>query len=492
MIWHGPALWRGSSTLIGFLVTALLGRVLAPTFARQRSLLQYLALLLLLSWLLVWIHAENATEADGGCYRHVLAPIIGLTSFTAAFVAPLLAKLLIAWYRGQFVRRQTLIDPNNPPDTLPDKCGSFGDFLPTTEMFFIPVKPKFKAIGFVVSLLPTLTRYALPVCWAAAVAGVLVPQRVMHIWLLVVGAAGVLFFAVGNLLGERFRDMFDRVHRYLFSGAPLAVSLGVIILAFCRWEDFQYVSILLNSTPALFMILLLASCYFCLWQYQLWIREALGEHLLGLLEFPITLRMRASVPYRFDQDNEDPAYATNTLAQNRFVQIHGGGLAVMGSYIDQNDGKRHGCWESYGPFEFFDTLVARAFRRRDVKQAILRYRLALDLLMLGVNTYLAALNLTLVLGIGGAFYYYLRVAEPDPAVKLAQQNPSQPDAAQASSARVTQDEIVQLLMELHPAADLPPIVDPKQDIDRVRSWVQKDPHHDRWKQLREALLHEQN
>jgi hypothetical protein len=203
VIWHGPALWRGSSTLIGFLVTVLLGRVLAPTFARQRSLLQYLALLLLLSWLLVWIHAENATEADGGCYRHVLAPIIGLTSFAAAFVAPLLAKLLIAWYRGQFVRRQALIDPNNPPDTLPEDCGSFGDFLPTTEMFFIPVKPKFRAIGFMVSLLPTLTRYALPVCWAAAVAGVLVPQRVMHIWLLVVGAAGVLFFAVGNLLGGR-------------------------------------------------------------------------------------------------------------------------------------------------------------------------------------------------------------------------------------------------------------------------------------------------
>jgi hypothetical protein len=71
-------------------------------------------------------------------------------------------------------------------------------------------------------------------------------------------------------------------------------------------------------------------------------------------------------------------------------------------------------------------------------------------------------------------------------------DPSQPDAAQARSARVTQDEIVQLLMELHPAADLPPIVDTKQDIDRVRSWVQKDPHHDRWRQLREALLHEQN
>ena len=428
VIWHGPSIIRATSAHLGFLLMASLGRLLAPAFARQRSLLQYLALLLFLSWLFVWIIAGDATEADGGCYRHAPAVAIAFSSCAAAFVAPLLAKLLIGWFRGQFIRRQGLIDPENPAAMLPRSFATFGELLPITEMFFIPVKPRFALAGFLVTLLPTLTRYALPICWAVAVACILVPQQYMLLGICGSGAGAMFFFTMGNLLGERFRTMFDRVHLYLYSGAPLALSLGVIILGVCRWGEFQYVSILLNSTPGPFLILLLLASYCCLWQYQLWTREVLAEHLLGLFEDPITLRMRDRVRYPFEKSGQDPAYATNALAEHRYVQVHGGGLAVMGVYVDHSDGQMHACWESYEPFEFFDTLVSRAFRRTDVKQAVLRYRLALDLLMLVINSYLAVLNLALVFSLGGAIYYYLNVREPDPAVKLAQQvreDPSQ-------------------------------------------------------------------
>ncbi len=70
-------------------------------------------------------------------------------------------------------------------------------------------------------------------------------------------------------------------------------------------------------------------------------------------------------------------------------------------------------------------------------------------------------------------------------------DPREPDASRAMTARVTQDEILELLKELHPATDPPPLGDPKRDIDRVRSWVKEDPHGERWQQLRQALTNDQ-
>ncbi len=218
VIWHGPSLIRSTSAHLGFLIMASFARLLRATFARQRSLLQYLACCCFCPGCSCGSLPGMRRKPTEAAILTPPAVIIAFSSCAAAVVAPLLAKLMIGWFRGQFIRRQGLIDPENPAARLPWQFSTFGELLPITEMFFIPVKPRFALAGFLVTLLPTLTRYALPVCWLAAVACILVPQRYMFISVCGAGLGGMFFFSVGNLLGERFRTMFDRVHLYLFSG----------------------------------------------------------------------------------------------------------------------------------------------------------------------------------------------------------------------------------------------------------------------------------
>ena len=71
--------------------------------------------------------------------------------------------------------------------------------------------------------------------------------------------------------------------RWFLVGAPLVMSILVIILAILRVAGVQYVATVLDSTPVGVLFIFIVMMYVAFWLFEYWVNRWIGEELLEVL-----------------------------------------------------------------------------------------------------------------------------------------------------------------------------------------------------------------
>lgn len=384
-------------------------------FPKKRRLLLFETTLIIVVSIIVWFMSDSdAREWSGELYRHQLILwILGMVLYTA-ILPLLLAQFLVGGYRDKYFLRQ--VEPKYRPWSLLLNC---------VELFEAN-KDKEVSIGqFLRSLIVTPVNYPLQLLFPVAVIVLIVPKDYMNYAAILTLLINIVVLAFAGA-HQRLNQMLRLTRRGFFLGAPLILSLGVILLAVGRYVEFSYVSIILDSTKSHVILAFLVSAYVIIWFYEVWIGHALCEKLLTLfVDEDVPTKSRLSYDY-----NRASGSGVTTLNENQFLQVHGGRFVVVGRYYDKKKSTTKECFESYEKVRFFESIIRKAFPEMSEKEVEENYGLS-DLRQ-RIQFYYVFLDFVLLVGIAlTAYLVYGR--QPDIAETIVDNrgliNSEQPDSA---------------------------------------------------------------
>jgi hypothetical protein len=299
----------------------------------------------------VYFFTPGRCEADGSLYRHVFLFVIASAALVTC-VARWLARWLFVDFKNEYQELWS---------TAPE-------LLRRVELHVVRPKVTFTFWRLVRSGIASPTRDVLMFLLPVAIIILLVPHEYMSITLV---TGTLLSWCIVTLAGihERLNNVLQWVKSAFARGIIFLVSSVVIVLAACRWFDYSYVSILLDSTTASTILWFLAAVYATLWFYDYWIGRFLVERLLALLDPDPTSYSRTEIEYSIEPAAIAAEDLTEIKATERIVQIHGTRFVVVGKYKDKKTGGLQDGWELYDRVRLFTTLVQRVHGVSPIEQA---------------------------------------------------------------------------------------------------------------------------
>jgi len=370
---HGPILFNFESwfTVILAVLILVLQFLLFVKEPFKRDPFLYQGGILVLVAMGICLFGEDK-EADLGSYKHLGVPLIVFLVLIVMFLARPLADRLVSTYRKRLGALEA-------PQQLP----AYPQLLTKVDLFVSPPKPGFSGFELFLSFVTTPVRHPIGLLLPTAVVVLSVPQSRMT-WSGLTAMA-VAWVIVSVASADARLGAITVLGRHLFySNGKVLLTLGLVALAACRYDEISYVATVINAAPGRTLFGYIAFLYVLLWFYELWTARTLTERLLPL--FSNSPSPQCWVGY----DLLSPP-ATKTLPSGRVLQVHGGGrFAVQGHYPTAQGGTGE-CFETYTIEHLIETLVFKGNPGED--NQMLEQRYSLDRLRRPIAAYLAVFNL---------------------------------------------------------------------------------------------------
>jgi hypothetical protein len=259
----------------------------------------------LVQWFLL---AQSSTrEISDLPYRHVFA-FWAPSILAVLLLAPVLVKVMFP----------LAARPPADPYGLQTESKRFKEWLPKTELFANRVEPVliWRRLFFAVIYGPFyhLLHLLLIPAWVALV----VPPKWLYLSVFLALMFSTLLLVWGNV-AARWDEMNVHIERLFLRGAPLLVSVLVIVLAILRVLQFDYISTILDALPFGTIFGTVVMTYLLFWFVEYWMNRVLAVRLLRVLGS--------------DQDELSVVYSRATpiaadirvSPEGRFVVSHGMG-----------------------------------------------------------------------------------------------------------------------------------------------------------------------
>jgi hypothetical protein len=384
------------------------------------------ACLALTVWLVVvigvlwrWFTPALPSEAAGGFYPHVYILIVAALLAVALF-SRLLAHIMFAGFKAgpafrEALKRQDLLHNERiPPDVSNLR-------LLSALINGVTAHP----LHFM--LLPAFVAFVSPTDW---------------LWWIVPSFAlvSIILLMYGSL-SSRWAQMLVYVRRWFLVGAPMVMSLAVILIALLRLLGVQYVSTVVDATPVGVLFFFILMMYVAFWFFEYWVNRWVGEALLGILGAERAVSP-SYVKCPFETKGET-AWASTT---GRVVAMHGIGRFAAQGWFERREPmpgehpKDH-AFTTYGFIELFQALAAGQATAQDFAKDIRRR----------TQLYFTLVNFLLISATVGLFAWHLNWSLPlavEPMVRATAILPEQvTDAELKEEARETGDNLRQRLLQ---------------------------------------------
>jgi hypothetical protein len=320
--------WLGASWVVLFAGTFVFrGRL---TFWFQ------MAWITLLCFLLWWTSEPDHTAARHFLHRHLLLVFIPFILAPIALISKLLARLLVD--RLSIQRKDT-----------------FREQLKQTELFQSPGYPEISLLNLARGLFSVPLYNLLPFLWLPSLLllALFKPGDPVYAKTLIATLAWLVILTL-LVMHPRLNAIKVIIHRSLFTGGPLVISIVVILLGIGRLADFQYVSTIVESGYQLPLLLLIGCAYSYFWFFEYWINRSLCEALIGVLKSDNADKgdvvAAGKIPYPIDKNS----IATSVDQERRVVQIHGGARFVV---VGINRFSKGENFQLYDKLELFEHLA---------------------------------------------------------------------------------------------------------------------------------------
>ncbi|MEP6547276.1 MAG: hypothetical protein ABJD53_07395 [Gammaproteobacteria bacterium] len=222
----------------------------------------------------------------------------------------------------------------------------------------------------------------------------MVPSRYVLGAFICGGAISAWLLMAGNFT-PRWQAMVDQVRRWYLVGTPLAVSVGVIVLAVLRLFRVQYVATVLDAAPFGVIFTWIVMAYALLWWFEYAVNACIASELLSIFAAQPDDRSD-QVPYPATAISPQ---ARTVEANDRFIVAHGAGrFAALGWFMEKSPNLQQPtlAFQTFDLMELFARLTPAGLGDfwQDLKRRIQLYFLTLNALIV------------LILGCGFGYYGY--------------------------------------------------------------------------------------
>jgi hypothetical protein len=135
-------------------------------------------------------------------------------------------------------------------------------------------------------------------------------------------------------MSSRWQELNTFIERWFLAGGPFFVSLFVILVAVLRYNQFEYVSTLLDATPFGMIFGLVVMNYVLFWLVEYWMNRVAAVHLLGVLG-PVSDEV--CVRYDAEHVQQNPNDPIKVNRHKRFLASHGTGRFVVVGTVGELD-----------------------------------------------------------------------------------------------------------------------------------------------------------
>jgi hypothetical protein len=313
-----------------------------------------LAVLALVRWHLLATGA--ATEASDLPYRHVFA------FWAPCIVAVLALAPIVAWW---LFKRGHRLDAAR---------GRFPQLLRTTELFVNRGEPTLTGTRILYAVVYGPVYHLLHLLLLPALVALTASAAYLNVSVAIAFFISALLLVWGSV-SSRWQELVIYLERWFLRGAPLFVSLFVILIAILRVAQFEYVSTLLDAAPFGTTFGLVAMTYVLFWLTEYWLSRIVATRLLEVLgQTPDPYE----IPYPFPLDPAHPPAANDpdrirVNRHNRYLATHGTGRFMAlgtvaeldGDPIPDDDGRPMLAFQPYYLTDLFARLGERTGLRSD-------------------------------------------------------------------------------------------------------------------------------
>jgi hypothetical protein len=300
-------------------------------------------------WLL-FVH-PTSREASPGPYAHVY-PIVVLALCLIALGAFWLARVLFGNPQVLWVR----IKIGGDGEERIDWAKRYGERLKTTPLIRnLRPDPPVQGIRIAAAFVNGIGAHPLQALLLPALVAMSFPTEGLLTYTAISFAIGATLLAYGNL-STRWQQLVLYIDRWFLIGAPLPVSVVVIVVGALRLLDVQYVSTVLDAAPFGTIIRCLVMLYLAAWFFEYWLNHWPGMYLLAGLGAP--LDEHGDVIRLPDEVAGDPP----ELGQGgRYLSLHGSGRVCAQGWFERAhpaawEKKRDSAFTTYEFLELFRHL----------------------------------------------------------------------------------------------------------------------------------------
>jgi hypothetical protein len=322
----------GLTWVAGFFLWTRLGA--SRLFPLLLSVMALWAVMIGVLW--VFFMPEEPSEALGGFYPHIYIFIVGAL-LAVALAARGLAWLMFRRYpdHAATALRKTLcchdlirIDRNPPNVSGLRLAAALINGVTSHPLHFL--------------LMPAFVAFVSPTDWLYPLTGVF---AVVSIVLVMYGS-----------LSQRWAQMLVYVERWYLVGTPLVLSVLVIAVAIARIFDVQYVSTVIDATPAGVLFVFVVMTYAALWLFESFVNRWMAEQILRVLSSR-SEAARGYVRCEFESTKPD----LHARPKGRYLAIHGAGrFLAQGWQAHPNavppERPREHAFATYGMLELIRVL----------------------------------------------------------------------------------------------------------------------------------------
>ena len=145
--------------------------------------------------------------------------------------------------------------------------------------------------------------------------------------------ASAWLLMIGNFT-PRWQVMVDQVRRWYLEGTPLAVSVGVVLLAILRLAKVQYVATVLDAAPFGVIFTWIVMAYVLLWWFEFAVNGFVANELLGVFG----ANFNGESAYAVYPAADIPKEKRSVQPDHRYIVAHGAGrFAALGWFIEKDD-----------------------------------------------------------------------------------------------------------------------------------------------------------
>jgi hypothetical protein len=210
----------------------------------------------------------------------------------------------------------------------------------------------------------------------------------------VLGSLASILLIIASNLTSRWDQMSQYLRRYFLLGSPLAVSASVIVIAFLRLTDVQYVATVLNVAPfgVLFAWMLMA--YVLGWWFEYQVNSILATQLLKIFG---TDGRTDNDTIRYVPAVYAPGPWSRVALTDRYLAAHSTGEFVITGWFRESDGgKLVTAFNTFGFIELFSKLLEQ--KDPDSVHELGRR----------IQLYFALVNAVLLIGFATLFWHHGR------------------------------------------------------------------------------------
>lgn len=347
---------------VGFLALAVGGVAIWWRWGKNNALAVFAAstaLMALVIGLLWWLFTpDSPSEAVGGFYPHIYVILVGILLVTALLAYPL-SRLMFSRFRREYapefrakVPSQDLLHPQDdllyPKDVLPDptKVRLWSALITGVKTHFL----HFLLLPAFVEFLGTPDKAK----WVTPAFAVVSAVLVMY-----------------SSMSSRWGQVLAFTDRWFLVGAPLVVSIGVIVIAILRYANVQYVATVMNAAPLGVLVIIVGMLYAAVWLFEYWINRWLAQELLAIVGDEKHIGSGyAPSPY----DAEENSWAQRS---GRYIGIHGiGRFCAYGWFSREKpqDGERADdyTFTTYSFSELFEAVGSKIKNGVDLSRDVER------------------------------------------------------------------------------------------------------------------------